>query len=141
GLVSDRALIAESAKPEGPSGLEGKLKEFFGDRLLKFSATQIYNMPGKYNVEVRFAGRLSKNEIERDMAKAYRIIYDVGPISVHEAWMFAYMHLTDKYGQRKEELVYKTSLQSDEAAKINWSEMILVNFPATWKPLFLHGAL
>ena len=142
-LKQAKAMVGEEkAKRDGPAILEAKLKKLFGERLQRFAANEIYSMPGKYNVEVRFKGSFpSKNLIERDMAKAYRVIYEASPISVHEAWMFAYMPLTDKYGKTAEELVYKTSLQSDDAVNINWTDMTLVDFPAIWKQLFISGAL
>ena len=128
--------------------VRSKLQSAFGDRLRSIEIGEITDSsaPSLFNVQVRFNASSNlktswiRSGIEDDMKKAYSLIY-TSFSNVHEVWLFAYLPMTDQYGNTSDDIVYKTSLAEVEAAKINWSNTAIVNFPAVWKTLFIAPAL
>lgn len=136
------------ARAEMDLQIRAKLKSAFGDRLRNIEIGEITDSsaPSLFNVQVRFNASSNlktswiRSGIEDDMKKAYSLIY-TSFSNVHEVWLFAYLPMTDQYGNTSDDIVYKTSLAEVEAAKINWSNTAIVNFPAIWKTLFIAPAL
>ncbi|THU36107.1 hypothetical protein FAM09_22245 [Niastella caeni] len=97
-----------------------------------------------YNANENLTAHLTQVGIKSKMSDLYYKLYKsgqpIGAVSV-----CAYMTLTDKYGNKTDDIVYTTRLENEEAAKVNWSEddsMVKnVILPKVWSTLFLHPAL
>ncbi len=76
-----------------------------------------------------------KKGIWGDMTNIYIALYKE-PIGIREATIVAHFPMTDKYGNSSDQMVMKTSLQVDEAKKVNWNSdkatLSLQVLPEVW---------
>lgn len=116
------------------------------DRLREVRITE--QVDGGYGVLVFINAddNLSEDYIKKgiwgDMADTYKALFkeDIG---VTRATLFAHFPMTDKYGKTSDTMVLKTSLEKEEAQKVNWDAdeaslhlSILPNVWTTEKSLF-----
>jgi hypothetical protein len=96
---------------------------------------------GGYGIFVAINGsdNLSNDLIRKgiwlDMANIYAAVYKE-PMDVNEVAVVANMDMVDKYGKTSNQAVMKTSLEKDEAVKVNWtldhSTLGLQILPGVW---------
>ena len=81
--------------------------------------------------------------IESTMWSVYEAIHSdaVAHEAVCDVSVEAYGETTDDYGQVTEELLYKTSLSRDVAARVNWSNASSVNYTDLWQVEYVHPRL
>lgn len=87
------------------------------------------------NVDDNLTDDLTKKGIWKDMSQIYTALYKDSKDTV-EATVIANMDLTDKYGNKSNQVVLKTSLASLEASKVNWNQdesmLYLEILPKVW---------
>lgn len=86
-----------------------------------FDNDKEYVVLASINADDNFFDDWIKKGIWGDMTDIYTALYKQ-PIGVREATIFAYFPMRDKYGNSKDEVVMKTSLDATEAKKVNWNE-------------------
>lgn len=102
---------------------------------------------GGWNIEVGFNAddnlsmSLIKTGIERQMSKLYIALFnsdkDIRTVSIS-----AYFSLEDQYGNVNDRVVYASTLNNEEARKVNWNANItsleLSILPRVWTTTMLH---
>lgn len=95
----------------------------------------------EYNASENLTTNMTKKGIESDMSKAYIALY-TADLNVKQATVAAYFPLRDQYGNNEDGIVYKTTLTSEVADKINWqAENITLQariIPGLWKTSILN---
>jgi len=73
----------------------------------------------EFNANDNLTTNLQKKGIESKMAEIYIALY-ASNYDVRYASVNAYFPLTDKYGNKSSDVVYKSTLDKKEADKVNW---------------------
>jgi len=97
-----------------------------------------------YNADENLTTNLALTGIKGKMSELYTRLYKSNK-PIKSVSVCAYMSLTDKYGNEKDDIVYTTVLSKEEAAKVNWNaDDALLKYsilPKVWTNNFLHPAL
>lgn len=99
-------------------------------------------------IELNGQDNLSKDLIKRNfdsqMSNIYYSLYSQN-IAIKYISISIYFPTLDQYGNTKNEIVYTTNLDKEEASKLNWKlksyELKNTFIPKVWKVLFLHPLL
>lgn len=125
-------------------GVRKLMRAVYGSRLREVEAHRITAGDvglGRLNVYVRVnTGNDSKRGMDFKMIDAYKALYTSG-LPIWEATIWNFEKLVDPYGKESDEIVYKTTLHSREASKINWKNEANVRFERLWKVNYLHPVL
>lgn len=118
------------------------------DKLKSVEVTEQKNGGWDVAVEFNASDNLTKNlqrsGIERQMSEIYTALYKSGK-NIKTTSVNAYFPLRDQYGNVSDFVVYATTLDSDEASKVNWNvDQSLLNIsilPGIWTTNMLHPEL
>lgn len=87
------------------------------------------------NADDNLSDDLTMKGIWKDMALVYTSLYK-GSQDIVEATVIVHMDVVDKYGNKSDQVVMKTSLDSTEANKVNWNQdeaiLYLQVLPKVW---------
>ena len=111
--------------------------------LKKFEANKITGgeREGLYNVDVTFEGGIDdKRSIENKFRDGFEKLFKSG-LPIWEIWLRKKGKLIDKFGTESDQLIYKVSMTKETAARINWGNKLVIEFPSLWEPHFIHPAL
>ena len=79
----------------------------------------------------------AKKSIEDDMREAYFKIFGSG-LPVYKFTLANYSTVMDQYGKESEDITYETSLDGDQAQKINWQNRAILDWGNLWQTSFLN---
>jgi len=94
---------------------------------IEAEADRPYALTVEFRVNDSFTHHLTKRSIERDMMNCFSAAFHSN-LPVGRVTMEAYTPLTDRFGQTKEGLVYRASLEKPTAQKINWQRRHELDF-------------
>lgn len=142
----DKDEETDIAKPQ--STLEKLMKSVYGSELREAKAHEIVmgEQTGKLNVYVKVNADLESSSsvnmytMEDKMRKAFKAVYTSG-LPAWEVTIWNYGELVDRYGNKSDEIVYKVTLHSREASRVNWKNTNAVSFERIWEVNFKHPAL
>lgn len=120
-------------------------KEYLKDlRVNNLGAGSGYTVFVEFNADMYTAAGLNKGRIEDKMAEIYTALF-TSDKNIQNAGIGAYLPLSDQYGNEKDVLVYKSTLDKAVADKINFnadaSELKLVIIPNAWTATNIHADL
>ncbi|SFM99406.1 hypothetical protein SAMN05428949_1618 [Chitinophaga sp. YR627] len=97
-----------------------------------------------FNANDNLTTNMIRSGIKSKMSDLYLKLYKSN-LPIKSVSVCAYMPMSDKYGNQSDDIVYTSILESEEAAKVNWSaEDYAIKstvLPNVWTTLFLHPAL
>lgn len=131
-----KALITEQLKGQN------NMKK---DNLKKLEVTEQEDGGWAVTVEFNASDNLSTNlrkvGIEKQMSELYIELYKNGK-DVRTATLTAYFPLQDQYGNVNDRAIYQSTLEKEEATKVNWnadqSSLKLSILPKVWTTTLLH---
>ncbi len=162
--VAEQTAEKPTEKPEvkeetKPLTEEGKIKKLVSNQFDEKTNTDkesiikidiIEQIDGGWGVFVEFNANdnltenLWKIGMEKQMAEVYKALY-TGDMDIRTASAAAYFLLVDKYGNEKDDMVYKTILDKEEADKVNWdaddSMLKIEILPSVWTVSYKHPAV
>ena len=98
----------------------------------------------EFNASDNLTKNLQRSGIERQMSEVYTALYKSGK-NIKTASVNAYFPLRDQYGNVSDYVIYATTLDGDEASKVNWnvdqSVLNLSILPGIWTTNMLHPEL
>lgn len=100
-----------------------------------------WNITVQFNADDNLTTNLRKKGIESDMSELYISLFKSGK-NIKTVSISAYFPLQDQYGNVNDRVVYASSLDSEEAGKVNWnadqSTLKLSILPGVWTTTMLH---
>lgn len=94
-----------------------------------------------FNASDNLSTNLRKVGIEKQMSELYIALYKSGK-DVRTATLTAYFPLQDQYGNVNDRAIYQSTLEKEEASKVNWnadqSSLKLSILPKVWTTTLLH---
>lgn len=100
-----------------------------------------WNVTVEFNASDNLSTNLRKKGIEGDMSELYIALYKSGK-DIKAVSISAYFPLQDQYGNVNDRVVYASTLDSEEASKVNWnadqSSLKLSILPGVWTTTMLH---
>lgn len=153
----EQAKTEPTATPEAPALSEqDQIKKIVTDQLKGQNNMKKDNLKsvevtelktGGWDVKVEFnasdnlSTNLRKKGIEGDMSELYIALYKSGK-DIKTVSISAYFPLQDQYGNVNDRVVYASTLDSEEASKVNWnadqSSLKLSILPGVWTTTMLH---
>lgn len=95
----------------------------------------------EFNASDNLSTNLRRKGIESDMSELYITHYKSGK-DIKTVSISAYFPLQDQYGNINDRVVYASTLDSEEASKVNWnadqSSLKLSILPGVWTTTMLH---
>lgn len=95
----------------------------------------------EFNASDNLSTNLRKKGIESDMSELYISLYKSGK-DIKTVSVSAYFPLQDQYGNVNDRVVYASTLDNEEASKVNWnadqSSLKLSILPSVWTTTMLH---
>jgi len=100
-----------------------------------------WNVTVEFNASDNLSTNLRKKGIESDMSELYIALYKSGK-GIKTVSISAYFPLQDQYGNVNDRVIYASTLDSEEANKVNWntdqSSLKLSVLPGVWTTTMLH---
>jgi len=95
----------------------------------------------EFNASDNLSTNLRKVGIEKQMSELYISLYRSGK-DIKTVSVSAYFPLVDQYGNENDRVIYASTLDSEEASKVNWnadqSSLKLSILPNVWTTSMLH---
>lgn len=115
------------------------------DNLKKLEVTEQesggWNVTVDFNASDNLSTNLRKVGIEKQMSELYIALYKSGK-DVRTTTVTAYFPLVDQYGKENDRAIYQSTLDKEEASKVNWdadqSSLKLSILPKVWTTTLLH---
>lgn len=116
-------------------------KEYFREVRVTEQADGGWGVFAAFNAGDNLTTNLRKGGIEQKMSDIYIALY-TSEHNIKQAAVVAYLPLVDQYGNEREDVVYKSSLDKVEADKVNWkadkATLQLQILPSVWTTTNLH---
>jgi hypothetical protein len=129
--------------------LQGQTNESGESKIRNIDVEPDLAVKGAWDVTVDFNGDnnitngMTENGIEIQMSDIYIALYTSNQ-KIEIATVTAYLPVTDKYGNTSDGIVYRSTLDIDDASKINWnadkSTLELQILPGVWSTDFVSPA-